>query len=403
MKAADHIIDLGLHAGENTAENVVFEGDYPALIAPSNKSLTGQYLRGELKVSHRKFRRRITPKGSMKFFGARMHNLKGIDVSIPLGLLTVITGVSGSGKSTLVHDVIFKSLQSKLSTPERDNAPEQDESPRMTCTRIEGASRINDVVMIDQTPIGRTPRSNPITYIKAFDIVRTIFAGTRDAEKRGYTAGHFSFNVPGGRCETCQGDGTVTVEMQFLADVELVCDDCKGTRFKSAILDIRYKGLNVHEVLQLSVTEAIKFFHDTPRLATRLRLLEEAGLGYLRLGQSATTLSGGEAQRVKLAAHLAQATNEGTLAPICDELHHRPAAAFDDISRLLTVSERLIDHGATPAGHRTQSRSNPRSRLGNRSGPRRRRWRRPHRSRRHARRYRRCRRLTHGPVSRNQP
>ena len=162
--------------------------------------------------------------------------------------------------------------------------------------------------------------------------------------KRGYTAGHFSFNVPGGRCETCQGDGTVTVEMQFLADVELICDECKGTRFKSAILDVRYKGLNVHEVLQLSVSEAIKFFHDTPRLAAKLRLLEEAGLGYLRLGQSATTLSGGEAQRVKLAAHLAQATNEGTLF-ICDEpttgLH------FDDITKLLAVFERLIDHGAT--------------------------------------------------------
>jgi excinuclease ABC subunit A len=251
-----------------------------------------------------------------------------------------------------VHDVIYKSLQAKLNSNTSGAAGaatdaeglDNEDSPRMTCTRVEGASRINDVVMIDQTPIGRTPRSNPVTYIKAFDIVRNIFAATRDAEKRGYAAGHFSFNVPGGRCETCQGDGTVTVEMQFLADVELVCDDCKGTRFKSAILDIKYKGLNVHEVLQLSVREAIKFFHDTPRLASRLQLLDEAGLGYLRLGQSATTLSGGEAQRVKLAAHLAQATNEGTLF-ICDEpttgLH------FDDITKLLAVFERLIDHGAT--------------------------------------------------------
>ncbi len=343
MKAADHIIDLGPHAGEHGG-TVVFEGDYAALVAPSNQSLTGRYLRGELKVSHRKHRRRITPKGSIKFFGARMHNLKGIDVSVPLGLLTVVTGVSGSGKSTLVHDVIFKSLQAKMNTTQQENATETDETPRMTCTRVEGASRISDVVMIDQTPIGRTPRSNPVTYIKAFDAIRNIFAATRDAEKRGYAAGHFSFNVPGGRCETCQGDGTVTVEMQFLADVELICDDCKGTRFKSAILDIKYKGLNVHEVLQLSVTEAIKFFHDTPRLAAKLALLEEAGLGYLRLGQSATTLSGGEAQRVKLAAHLAQATNEGTLF-ICDEpttgLH------FDDITKLLAVFERLIDHGGT--------------------------------------------------------
>ncbi len=347
MKAADHIIDLGPGAGEYGG-TVVFQGDYPSLIAPANQSLTGKYLRGELKVSHRKHRRRITPKGSMKFYGARLHNLKGIDVSVPLGLLTVVTGVSGSGKSTLVHDVIYKSLQAKMhstgSAASDEESLDNEDSPRMTCNRVEGASRISDVVMIDQTPIGRTPRSNPVTYIKAFDVIRNIFAATRDAEKRGYSAGHFSFNVPGGRCETCQGDGTVTVEMQFLADVELVCDDCKGTRFKSAILDIRYKGLNVHEVLQLSVTEAIKFFHDTPRLAARLKLLEEAGLGYLRLGQSATTLSGGEAQRVKLAAHLAQATNEGTLF-ICDEpttgLH------FDDISRLLTVFERLIDNGGT--------------------------------------------------------
>jgi excinuclease ABC subunit A len=345
MKAADHIIDLGPHAGEHGG-HVVFEGNYSRLIAPSNESLTGRYLRGELKISHRKHRRRITPKGSIRFFGARLHNLKGIDVSIPLGLLTVVTGVSGSGKSTLVHEVIYKSLQTKLATsqPEKNETPESDDSPRMTCTRVEGASRISDVVMIDQTPIGRTPRSNPVTYIKAFDIIRSLFAATRDAEKRGYAAGHFSFNVPGGRCETCQGDGTVTVEMQFLADVELVCDDCRGTRYKSAILDIRYKGRNIHEVLQLSVSEAIRFFQDTPRLATRLSLLEEAGLGYLRLGQSATTLSGGEAQRVKLAAHLAQATNEGTLF-ICDEpttgLH------FDDVRRLLAVFERLIEHGAT--------------------------------------------------------
>ena len=209
---------------------------------------------------------------------------------------------------------------------------------------MEGAHSIHDVVMIDQTPIGRTPRSNPVTYIKAFDIIRGLFAATREAEKRGYTAGHFSFNVPGGRCEVCQGDGTVTVEMQFLADVELICDECKGTRFKSAILDIKYKGLNIHEVLQLTVHEAIGFFHDTPRLVTKLKLLDEVGLGYLRLGQSATTLSGGEAQRVKLAAHLAQSSNDGTLF-ICDEpttgLH------FDDITKLLAAFERLIDNGGS--------------------------------------------------------
>src|SRR5581483_11311697 len=225
------------------------------------------------------------------------HNLKGVDVTIPLGLLTVVTGVSGSGKSTLVHDVIYKSIQAKLHRGENaePNAGEETgDAPRLTCTRIDGADRIRDVVMIDQTPIGRTPRSNPVTYIKAFDIMRGLFAASRDAEKRGYTAGHFSFNVPGGRCETCQGDGTVTVEMQFLADVELICDECKGTRFKSAILDIKYKGLNIHEVLQLTVVEAIAFFSESKRLVSRLKVLADVGLGYLRLGQSATTLSGGE-------------------------------------------------------------------------------------------------------------
>ena len=198
--------------------------------------------------------------------------------------------------------------------------------------------------MIDQSPIGRTPRSNPVTYIKAFDLIRAIFAATREASKRGYTAGHFSFNIPGGRCETCQGDGTVTVEMQFLADVELICEECKGTRYKSGILEIRYQGLNIHEVLALTVDEAMKFFSAEPRLVAKLKVLADVGLGYLRLGQSATTLSGGEAQRVKLAAHLAQATSKGALY-IFDEpttgLH------FDDIAKLLAAFERLIESGAS--------------------------------------------------------
>src|SRR5262249_40735802 len=204
--------------------------------------------------------------------------------------------------------------------------------------------RVTTTVMVDQSPIGRTPRSNPVTYIKAFDIIRGLLASTREAERRGYTAGHFSFNIPGGRCETCQGDGTVTVEMQFLADVELICEECKGTRFKSSILEIRYQGLNVHEILQQTVREAMDFFRATPKLADRLKVLDDVGLGYLRLGQSATTLSGGEAQRVKLAAHLVQATCAGTLF-IFDEpttgLH------FDDISKLLAALERLIHNGGS--------------------------------------------------------
>ena len=341
MKAADRVIDLGPGAGE-LGGNIVFEGDYPALIAKSNTSLTGKYLRGEMQVARPRSRRKRDPKKMLRIFGASVHNLKNLDVAIPLGLLAVVTGVSGSGKSTLVHDVIYKSLDARLHGAEE--AQGEDEQRRMTCTRMEGAEAVRDVVMIDQTPIGRTPRSNPVTYIKAFDIIRGLFAATREAEKRGYTAGHFSFNVPGGRCETCQGDGTVTVEMQFLADVELICEECKGTRFKASILDIKYKDRNVHEVLDLTVREGIGFFHDTPRLVTRLKLLDEVGLGYLRLGQSATTLSGGEAQRVKLAAHLAQSTNAGTLF-ICDEpttgLH------FDDITKLLTAFERLIENGGS--------------------------------------------------------
>ena len=347
MRAADHIVDLGPGAGEHGGA-IVFEGDYPALIANTNTSLTGRYLRNELTVSRRTKRRKVNPKNALRFVGARAHNLRGIDVTIPLGMLTVVTGVSGSGKSTLVHDVIYQTLHRRLqraSTPtDAGDDGEEIEVGRVTCSRMFGAELVKDVVMIDQTPIGRTPRSNPVTYVKAFDIIRAIFSATRDAEKRGYTPGHFSFNVPGGRCETCQGDGTVTVEMQFLADVELICEECKGTRYKSAILDIRYKGLNIHEVLRLTVQEALAVFHDTPRLVTRLALLNEVGLGYLRLGQSATTLSGGEAQRVKLAAHLAQATNEGTLF-ICDEpttgLH------FDDISRLLESLQKLIEHGGS--------------------------------------------------------
>ena len=211
-----------------------------------------------------------------------------------------------------MHDVIYRSLEALHKAPRTDaEPPAGDESrrkPRRAAADLPQSGRRGhdrETVMIDQSPIGRTPRSNPVTYIKAFDLIRALFASTREAEKRGYTAGHFSFNIPGGRCETCQGDGTVTVEMQFLADVELVCEECKGTRYKSGILEIRYNGLNIHEVLQLTVREAMAFFHATPRLVTQLKVLDDVGLGYLRLGQSATTLSGGEAQRVKLAAHLA--------------------------------------------------------------------------------------------------
>jgi excinuclease ABC subunit A len=350
MRAADHIVDMGPGAGEHGGK-IVYEGTLDRLIASGDGSLTARYLSGELYVSAARPRRAVDRKRVARFSGARMHNLKNIDVEIPLGMMVVVTGVSGSGKSTLVHDVVFRSLEALHKSRESDRDAAFDEAaealdagPRLSCRKVEGADRITTTVMIDQSPIGRTPRSNPVTYIKAFDIIRGLFASTRDSEKRGYTAGHFSFNVPGGRCETCQGDGTVTVEMQFLADVELICDECKGTRFKSGILEIRYEGLNIHEVLQLTVREALEFFRATPRLVQRLKVLDDVGLGYLRLGQSATTLSGGEAQRVKLAAHLATASCEGTLF-IFDEpttgLH------FDDISKLLASFQRLIDNGGS--------------------------------------------------------
>jgi excinuclease ABC subunit A len=347
MRAADRIVDLGPGAGEHGGE-IVFEGSYPELLEDT-ESLTGRYLRGEGAT--------MEPSGvsiarakRLKFFGARMHNLKNIDVQIPLGAMVVVTGVSGSGKSTLVHDVIYRSMQAlhKAPSPAADPAlpgeEPPDPAPKLACRKMEGAENIRETVMIDQSPIGRTPRSNPVTYIKAFDLIRALLASTRDAEKRGYTAGHFSFNIPGGRCETCQGDGTVTVEMQFLADVELICEECKGTRFKTGILEIRYNGRNVHEILQLTVDEAIVFFQGQKRIIQKLQVLADVGLGYLRLGQSATTLSGGEAQRVKLAAHLAQASCEGTLY-IFDEpttgLH------FDDIAKLLAAFARLIENGAS--------------------------------------------------------
>jgi len=331
IQAADYVIDLGPGAGE-LGGKLLFAGSYDAMLAEP-KSLTGRYLNGELRIPVPNNRHR--PNGKfLRLFGATLHNLQNVDLMIPLGTLTVVTGVSGSGKSTLVHDVLYRALGAK-----RNGG-----SVKEFCDRLEGDSQITDVVIVDQSPIGRTPRSNPATYLKAFDAVREVFADTPDARRRGYSAGHFSFNVPGGRCETCQGDGTVTVEMQFLADVELICEECRGTRFKSGVLDVRYHGKNIHEVLGLTVREALAFFGNVPKIISKLRVLNEIGLGYLRLGQSATTLSGGEAQRLKLASHLTRTENRGILY-ILDEpttgLH------FDDIAKLLAAFRKLLESGAS--------------------------------------------------------
>ncbi|HEV2137123.1 MAG TPA: excinuclease ABC subunit UvrA [Terracidiphilus sp.] len=344
LRSADHLLDLGPGAGEFggklLAEGVVAE------IEANPNSLTGRYLSGRLSIPV-PTRRRAPGREKLVLRGARANNLHGLDVEIPLGLLVAITGVSGSGKSTLVHQVLYRAVARALGQSDGSD-------PSGVFTSLTGAERLNDVVLVDQTPIGRTPRSNPITYIKGFDLIRELFAAQPEAKRLSLTPGHFSFNVPGGRCNTCEGDGTVTVEMQFLADVELPCEDCNGTRYQPRILEVHYKGKSIHEVLQMTVKEALRFFAGQTKLLEKLAVLDEIGLGYLRLGQSATTLSGGEAQRVKLAAHLASVRAANASAKpsqasrvlyILDEpttgLH------FDDVSKLLTALRKLIDGGGS--------------------------------------------------------
>jgi excinuclease ABC subunit A len=350
MQASDTILDLGPGAGENGGK-VIAAGTYEQ-IQKMPGSLTGRYLSEELQIQIPSVRRKPGPQ-QIKVFGARAHNLKGINLEIPLRMLVAITGVSGSGKSTLLHDVLYRALSEAKKQPNGGTSA----APAWDC--VEGAEFIDEVVLVDQSPIGRTPRSNPVTYIKAFDGIRDLFASLPEAKKRGFTAGHFSFNVPGGRCETCQGDGTVTVEMQFLADVELICEECKGARYKPQVLEVRYRGKNIHEALNLTVKEALQFFAGAPKIVEKLRVLEEVGLGYLRLGQSAATLSGGEAQRMKLAAHLQPTARQASRTRTSDDRRRRrppilyifdePTTGlhFDDISKLLSAFRRLIDAGGS--------------------------------------------------------
>jgi excinuclease ABC subunit A len=353
MRASDRILDLGPGAGE-LGGKVIAVGNYEQ-IQQSRGSLTGRYLANELHIQVPTNRRK-PGRQQIMIRGARAHNLKNIDVSIPLGMLVAITGVSGSGKSTLLHDVLYQALTVLKKQTNEDSRPSGAWTGQPMnfsfLDEVAGHELVDEVVLVDQSPIGRTPRSNPVTYIKAFDGIRDLFAGTPEAHKRGFAAGHFSFNVPGGRCETCQGDGTVVVEMQFLADVELVCEECKGKRFKPEVLEVRYRGKNIYETLDMTVREAMHHFANAAKVADKLRMLDEVGLGYLRLGQSATTLSGGEAQRVKLAAHLQPASSRAANGAgrrrrlyILDEpttgLH------FDDISKLLAALRRLIEAGGS--------------------------------------------------------
>jgi excinuclease ABC subunit A len=330
INAADQLIDLGPEAGEKGGR-IVFQGTIDDL-KRKNGSLTGQYLLGKRVIPIPKTRRRPTGE-SIVLVGAHQNNLKNVDVTFPLGMLVCVTGVSGSGKSTLVEDTLYVALRKKLSGYRGTVGKYRD---------IAGIDNISDVIMVDQSPIGRTPRSNPITYLKSFDEIRKLFASTREARIRNLTPSAFSFNVAGGRCDNCEGEGYRKIDMQFLADIFVTCEKCRGRRFRRDVLDIRYRHKNIHEVLEMTVEEAKVFFKDSHTIIRTLRCLEDTGLGYLRLGQPATTLSGGEAQRLKLASFLSQRKGENVLF-----LFDEPTTGlhFDDIRKLLDCFQRLIGEG----------------------------------------------------------
>src|SRR6476660_7834085 len=339
IRAADFMVELGPRSGEKGGD-LVFVGP---MARASESPLTGKYLTGERSIPVPEARRRVGPQW-LVLCGAREHNLKGVDLRIPLGAVTAVTGVSGSGKSTLVHDVLMRALETKLTG---EHSAKQHLGEKVgEYDSLTGFEPLEDVVLVDQSPIGKSPRSNPVTYVKAFDEVRRIFASLPTARQRGYTAGTFSFNVAGGRCETCEGAGYLEVEMVFMADVFVPCDDCGGKRFKPEVLDVKYFGKSITDVLDLTVDEAIRFFPYEEKLGQALWHLQQVGLGYLRLGQPATTLSGGEAQRLKIARELVLGgRKQGRKLYIMDEpttgLH------LEDIRKLAQVFERLVDAGHT--------------------------------------------------------
>ncbi len=348
IRTADYLVDLGPGAGEHGG-HVIFQGPPRALLEdtdsrgvaaggsslpPEAVSLTGEYLRGERTIAMPVVRR-SPDRGELVIRGARANNLKNIEVRIPLGVLTAVTGVSGSGKSTLVNDILYRSLARTLYRAADEPGPH---------AGIDGIDLLDKVIEIDQSPIGRTPRSNPATYTGLFAFIRELFAVLPEAKARGFKPGRFSFNVKGGRCESCQGDGVIAVEMHFLPNVYVTCEECKGRRYNRETLEIRYRGKSIAEVLDLTVDQALELLENFPSIANKLRTLQEVGLGYIKLGQSATTLSGGEAQRVKLAKELSRRGTGKTLY-ILDEpttgLH------FEDTRKLLDVLGRLVDQGNT--------------------------------------------------------
>ncbi len=333
IRTADYLVDLGPGAGEHGG-HVIFQGRPGDLLCDGNDSLTGQYLRGERAIDTPSARR-PADRGALFIRGARANNLKNVNVTIPLGVLTAVTGVSGSGKSTLVNDILYRSLARLLYRASDEPGPHDG---------IDGIELLDKVIEIDQSPIGRTPRSNPATYTGLFTFIRELFAVLPEAKARGFKPGRFSFNVKGGRCETCQGDGVIAVEMHFLPNVYVTCEECKGRRYNRETLEIRYRGKSVADVLDLTVDQAGELLENFPPIANKLRTLQEVGLGYIKLGQSATTLSGGEAQRVKLAKELSRRGTGRTLY-ILDEpttgLH------FEDTRKLLDVLGRLVDQGNT--------------------------------------------------------
>ena len=331
MLEADHIVDIGPGAGEHGGE-VVAQGTAKEIMRNKN-SITGAYLSGRMKIPVPEERK--TPTGWLKVIGAQENNLKNIDVDIPLGVMTCVTGVSGSGKSSLVNEILYKRLAKELNRARTIPGKHKE---------IQGIDQLDKVIAIDQSPIGRTPRSNPATYTGVFDLIRDLFAATPDAKARGYKKGRFSFNVKGGRCEACSGDGILKIEMHFLPDVYVPCEVCGGKRYNRETLEVRYKGKNIYDVLNMTVEEALEFFEHVPSIRRKMETLYDVGLSYIRLGQPSTTLSGGEAQRIKLAAELSKRSTGKTIY-ILDEpttgLH------FADVHKLTEILRRLASDGNT--------------------------------------------------------